>query len=63
MIPSEYDPNLALALVWGKTIEEAKLRAASFIDATTIKGENANGEPIITNLDYLRNNLDRLLTF
>lgn len=62
-IPSDFDPNLALALVWADTIEEAKLRAARFIDKTLIKGQDSNGRPIITNLQYLRNNLDNLLTF
>jgi biotin carboxylase len=62
-IPSEYDPNLALALVWGRNITEAKERAAHFIDAIRIKGKDSQGGPIITNLDYLKNNLHRLLTF
>ncbi len=62
-IPSDFDPNLALALVWADTMDEAKKRAAVFIDETSIKGENSSGGSIITNLDYLRENLDRLLTF
>ena len=62
-IPSEYDPNLALALVWGENMDEAKQRAARFIDETTINGMDSQGGAIITNLDYLKKNLDRLLTF
>ncbi|MEN8200510.1 MAG: acetyl-CoA carboxylase biotin carboxylase subunit, partial [Thermodesulfobacteriota bacterium] len=62
-IPSEYDPNLALALVWGRNMEEAKERAASYIDEVSIKGKDSQGGDIITNLDYLKINLDRLLTF
>jgi len=62
-IPSEYDPNLALALVWGDTMDQAKQRAARFIDQTVIAGRDRNGGEIVTNLQYLRNNLDRLLTF
>ncbi|WP_136805767.1 biotin carboxylase N-terminal domain-containing protein [Desulfosediminicola flagellatus] len=62
-IPSDFDPNLALALVWGKDMDEAKARAAQFIDETVINGEDSSGNPIITNLDYLKNNLDRLLAF
>ena len=31
-IPSDFDPNLALALVWGDSMDEAKTRAAQFID-------------------------------
>jgi acetyl/propionyl-CoA carboxylase alpha subunit len=62
-IPSDFDPNLALALVWGADPDEAKARAAQFIDETVIRGEDSAGNPIITNLDYLKNNLDRLLAF
>ena len=63
MIPSDYDPNLALALVWGENIDEAKKRAAQFIKKIRIKGKDSQGNKIITNLEYLKNNLDRLLTF
>lgn len=62
-IPSEYDPNLALALVWGENIDQAKERAREFIDASRIEGVNSSGDAILTNLDYLQANLDRLLTF
>lgn len=62
-IPSDFDPNLALALVWADTMDEAKQRAAQFIDESDIRGKDSNGGPIITNLAYLKENLDRLLTF
>jgi acetyl/propionyl-CoA carboxylase alpha subunit len=62
-IPSDFDPNLALALVWADTMDEAKERAAHFIDETTIRGTDSKGEPIITNVAYLKENLHRLLQF
>jgi acetyl/propionyl-CoA carboxylase alpha subunit len=62
-IPSEYDPNLALALVWGSSMDEAKKRALQFIAETHIEGQDSSGNTILTNLDYLRNHLDQLLTF
>lgn len=62
-IPSDFDPNLALALVWGESMDDAKTKAARFIDETVIQGSDSSGKPIITNLDYLKNNLDRLLAF
>ncbi len=62
-IPSDFDPNLALALVWADTMDEAKQRAARFIDESVIRGTDSSGGPIITNLTYLKENLDRLLTF
>ena len=63
IIPSEYDPNLALALVWGDNMHEAKVRARQFIERAVIEGEDSRGGPIMTNLPYLGDNLDRLLTF
>ena len=62
-IPSDFDPNLALALVWGDSMDEAKARAASFIDEVVIRGKDSSDSPIVTNLAYLKNNLDRLLAF
>ena len=62
-IPSDYDPNLALALVWADTPNEAKRRAADFLSDTSIHGQDSSGNPIVTNLDYLRQSLDRLLVF
>ncbi len=63
VIPSDYDPNLALALVWGKDMDEAKERGRQFISEVVIEGSNATGEPIMTNIPYLIENIDRLLTF
>jgi acetyl/propionyl-CoA carboxylase alpha subunit len=63
VIPSDYDPNLALAIVWGSSIHEAKERAKLFLEQVSIDGKDGKGDPIITNITYLMNNLDRLLTF
>ena len=62
-IPSDFDPNLALALVWGDSVQDAKDKAVQFLKETTIQGVDGNGQPIITNLQYLHDNLDRLLAF
>ncbi|MDZ7641373.1 MAG: biotin carboxylase N-terminal domain-containing protein [Desulfurivibrio sp.] len=63
VIPSDYDANLALALVWGESMVVAKERARRFLNEMVIEGSNASGGPIVTNLPYLADNLDRLLTF
>ena len=60
---NDYDPNLALALVWGETMAEAKKRGREFLKNVVIEGENSVGDPIMTNLPYLNDNFDRLLTF
>ena len=62
-IPTEYDPNLALAIVWGNSTEEAIERARLFIDNTEIDGIDQHGVNIITNLSYLREKLDECLKF
>ncbi len=62
-IPSDFDPNLALALVWGDNIAQAKERGRAFLEEVFIEGETSAGEPMMTNLQYLAENIDRLLTF
>ena len=62
-IPTEYDPNLALAIIWGETTRQAIDRAREFIDNTEINGYGPRGEPIITNLSYLREKLSACLKF
>ena len=62
-IPTEYDPNLALAIIWGPTSQDAIDRAKEFIDNTVINGYGPRGESIITNLQYLRERLNACLRF
>jgi biotin carboxylase len=62
-IPSNYDPNLALALVWGKTVEEAKKRGRRLLEEIEIEGKNTQGEPIVTNIPFLKEKLDVILRF
>ncbi len=63
VIPSDYDPNLALALVWGETMAEAKERGRLFLKEVVIEGSDSHGDPILTNIPYLESNIERLLTF
>ncbi len=62
-IPSEFDPNLALAIVWGETMADAKEKAVQFLTETTIAGKNIKGNPLITNLEYLKNSVVHALSF
>lgn len=62
-IPSEYDPNLALAIVWGENLAEAKERGRVLLSEVEIEGQNNRKEPIVTNLDYLKQDIDNLLVF
>jgi len=62
-IPTEYDPNLALGIVWGEDLKQAKERGRTFLAETEIAGVDGRGRPIETNLEFLRENIVRVLRF
>ncbi len=62
-IPAEFDPNLALAIVWGKNLAEAKARGESFLDSVELSGADGLGRPLVSNLAFLRERNRRLLEF
>ncbi len=62
-IPTEYDPNLALAIVWGKDLEEAKARGCEFLDTFELSGADAQGVALKSNIAYLREKTAGLLEF
>lgn len=62
-IPTEFDPNLALAIIWGKNLEEAKARGVEFLDRLTLEGQNKAGDELRSNVNFLRDNTARILKF
>jgi acetyl/propionyl-CoA carboxylase alpha subunit len=62
-IPTEFDPNLALAIIWGENLEEAKNRGLEFMRTLTLTGENPAGEALKSNVVFLSANTERLLRF
>ncbi|MDR2726364.1 MAG: acetyl-CoA carboxylase biotin carboxylase subunit [Deltaproteobacteria bacterium] len=62
-IPIEFDPNLALAIIWGENLAQAKARGLEFLDTLTLEGRNALGESLRSNINYLKANTERLLRF
>ena len=62
-IPTDYDPNLALAIIWGSDLEESKARGLEFLDALILEGKNASGESLRSNVAFLKAKTDRLLKF
>lgn len=62
-IPTEFDPNLALAIIWGKDIEETRARGLAFLDSLRLEGKNMAGEPLKSNVGFLRANTGRILQF
>lgn len=62
-IPTEYDPNLALAIVWGEDLKQAKERGRQLLSEVVIEGVDSRGRPIETNLEFLRENIVQVLRF
>ncbi|MDE5832148.1 MAG: acetyl-CoA carboxylase biotin carboxylase subunit [Desulfovibrio sp.] len=62
-IPTEFDPNLALAIIWGKDIFEARQRGEEFLDSLRLEGVNSAGEPLKSNVGFLKANTGRVLQF
>jgi len=62
-IPTEYDPNLALAIIWGQDLEEAKARGVVALDGIELEGRDASGLELKSNLDFLRMKNKGLLEF
>lgn len=62
-IPTEFDPNLALAIVWGKDLDEARSRGREFLDGLVLEGRNAAGDSLKSNVNFLRANTERILRF
>lgn len=62
-IPTEYDPNLALAIIWGETTPEAMKRAEILLEEIIIEGHTAQQEPLITNVPYLKEKLQEIFRF
>lgn len=62
-IPTEYDPNLALGIVWGADLAEARRRGAAFLDSLVLKGHNASGAELKSNVEFLRKKTEQILLF
>ncbi|WP_038056124.1 biotin carboxylase N-terminal domain-containing protein [Thermodesulfobacterium hydrogeniphilum] len=62
-IPTQFDPNLALAIVYGKTFNEAKKRGLEFLNDIIIEGENLQGEKLKTNIEFLKEQTYNLYKF
>lgn len=62
-IPTEFDPNLALAIIWGKDLAETRERGLAFLDSLRLEGHNGSGEPLKSNIEFLRANTGRILQF
>ncbi|MFP4167840.1 MAG: biotin carboxylase N-terminal domain-containing protein [Desulfonatronovibrionaceae bacterium] len=62
-IPTEFDPNLALAIVWGRDLDEARSRGYSFLDNLVLEGRDVSGRPLRSNIGFLKSKTANLLEF
>ncbi len=62
-IPTEYDPNLALAIIWGKDLDEAKRRGLEFLAELKLNGADSSGSPMKSNISFLVDRTENLLEF
>jgi len=62
-IPTEFDPNLALAIIWGKNLEEAKARGVQYLDDLVLEGQDQAGAPMKSNIAFLREKTRDILVF
>jgi len=62
-IPTEFDANLALAIIWGKNLDEVKERGRGFLDGLVLQGRDAKGGPLHSNVAFLRGKTDEILEF
>ncbi|EPR30659.1 Carbamoyl-phosphate synthase L chain ATP-binding protein [Alkalidesulfovibrio alkalitolerans DSM 16529] len=62
-IPTEFDPNLALAIIRGKDLAEAKARGVQFLDSLKLTGIDRAGRELRSNVAFLRDKTANLLEF
>ncbi|UZP67861.1 acetyl-CoA carboxylase biotin carboxylase subunit [Desulfovibrio mangrovi] len=62
-IPTEFDPNLALAIIWGKDLAHVKERGLEFLDKLKLEGGNKAGEALKSNVNFLRVKTPIILKF
>lgn len=62
-IPTEYDPNLALLIVWGEDTPRALERAHRALEEMILEGHTSGGGPLHSNVPYLREKLKEVYRF
>ena len=63
-IPMDYDPNLALAIIWGRDLDQARERGLRFLDELVLEGRGAGtASGFHTNVGFLRDRTGGLLEF
>lgn len=63
VIPTEFDPNLALAILWGKDLAQVKQRGMEFLDKLVLAGQDQTGDQLRSNVRFLKEKTVTLLQF
>jgi len=62
-IPTQFDPNLALAIIYAPDFENLLERANLFLEEVIIEGKTPKEEPLVTNIPFLKENLSKIYQF
>ncbi len=62
-IPTDFDPNLALAIIWGKDMQEVQARGLEFLKNLVLEGKNLQNEPLKSNVLFLEEKTPTILEF
>ncbi|MGE4265621.1 MAG: biotin carboxylase N-terminal domain-containing protein [Desulfovibrio sp.] len=62
-IPMDFDPNLALAIIWGADLDQARERGVEFLRGLDLGGTDTAGQPLRTNLEFLFARTQTILHF
>jgi acetyl/propionyl-CoA carboxylase alpha subunit len=62
-IPTEFDPNLALGIIWGQDIKQARERGLEFLNNLKLDGQTSSGQRMKTNVEFLKGKTPAILQF
>ena len=62
-IPTQFDPNLCLAIIYGENLETAVKRGKEFLNTLVIEGKTPKGEPLVVNINFLKQKLEKIYEF
>ncbi|MGC8966046.1 MAG: biotin carboxylase N-terminal domain-containing protein [Caldimicrobium sp.] len=62
-IPTQFDPNLALAIIYGENFNDLMEKSKRFLNEVVIEGKTFKGEPLATNINFLKEKLSDVYKF
>ncbi len=62
-IPTQFDPNLALAIIYGEKFDDLMEKSKQFLNEIVIEGHTFKNEPLVTNIEFLKEKLGDVYKF